>query len=51
MLMASSRAIVGAMNSQAIARSERPRTRRERASGVAPAARSARLGLAVVSVI
>src|SRR5439155_23867290 len=41
MLMASSSAMVGAMKIQAIARSDRPRTRRARTSGVARAARSA----------
>ena len=42
MLIASSSSIVGAMNSQAIARSDRPRMRRASGAGVAWAARSAK---------
>ena len=42
MLIASSSSIVGAMKSQAIARSERPRMRRLSGAGVAAATRTAK---------
>src|SRR5258708_18884289 len=51
MLIASSRTIVGAMNSQAIERSESPLARRATQSGDAEATRSASEGGGVISVM
>src|SRR4051795_10246106 len=50
MLIASSSSIVGAMKSQAIARSERPRMRRCKGAGVASAARTARRSAAPIAL-
>ena len=49
--MASRSRIVGAMNSQAIALSDRPRMRRASGAGVAPATLSATFAFAEESVI
>src|SRR5262245_32276624 len=49
-LIASSSTIVGAMNSHAIARSDKPRTRRAKDGGVACAARSASVGGAFMAI-
>src|SRR5260221_8887301 len=51
MLIAKRRRIVGAMNSQAMARSERPRTRRASRAGVAAAVRVIMDGVVTVSFI
>src|SRR5215470_3408974 len=50
MLMARRRRTVGAMKSQAMARSERPRTRRANAAGVRRAARSTRPSRSMVAL-